>query len=80
MVRRHQAPSTQTIPRPRLQSITTGTPRLLIAVWMASAAAGLVVAARQPSCVATIKAKATWEVGSSCMIHRTSVGLAVGEL
>lgn len=47
---------------------------------MGSAAAGLVVAARQPTCLPGYEGHAFWKFGTSCDIHRATVGLAVAAL
>ena len=80
LARRLRSSESRTLPRTQLYSTAMFMPRLLITVWMASAAAGLVVAARQPACLPGHEGYAFWKFGTSCDIHRATVGLAVAAL
>jgi len=63
--------------RTKLDSACRLLPRFLIICWMAAAAVGLVVAARQPICVNKELRGELWKTGISCKLHRlvTAVGL-----
>ena len=61
----------------KLESCLLHIPRLLIVLWMAASAAGLVVAARQPTCYAATVAESSWQAGLACELHRSATGIAV---
>ena len=72
--------------RPRAQkrtyfeSISRFLPRLLIVIWIAASANGLIVAARQPRCMSATASHDLWQAGLSCTLHRSATGMAVGAL
>lgn len=52
-------------------------PRVLILLWMVTAAVCLIVAARQPKCIPGQAMQNFWQIGLSCQLHRAIVGMAV---
>jgi hypothetical protein len=66
--------------RTRLEAVSRFLPRLLIICWIAAAANGLVVAARQPRCLPARASPDRWRVGLSCSLHRSATAMAVGAL
>ncbi|KAL2220216.1 hypothetical protein M432DRAFT_308779 [Thermoascus aurantiacus ATCC 26904] len=64
------------LPRTRLHIACSYLPHLMIILWLAATAAGLVVVSKQPTCVAG-HSEVLWKVGVSCVLHRASVIVAV---
>ncbi|EEA24293.1 hypothetical protein TMatcc_007378 [Talaromyces marneffei ATCC 18224] len=65
------------MPRNVLHMAFSHLPRIMVAMWLAASAAGLVVVSKQATCEAATVTQQYWKGGLSCQIHRGTVILEI---
>ncbi|KAL1970857.1 hypothetical protein VTN77DRAFT_2691 [Rasamsonia byssochlamydoides] len=65
------------IPKTSLHTACFYLPRIMVVLWLASSAAGLVVVSKQATCYPGLRTHHLWQIGISCYLHRVAVLIAV---
>ncbi|KAJ9204234.1 hypothetical protein DTO164E3_1996 [Paecilomyces variotii] len=66
-----------TIPRTPIHIVCSHLPRLMVVIWLATTVTGLVVISKQPTCDASQLTRSFWRSGTSCVLHRVAVIIAI---
>lgn len=66
-----------TIPRTPIHIVCSHLPRLMVVIWLATTVTGLVVISKQPTCDASQLTRSFWRSGTSCVLHRVAVIVAI---
>lgn len=80
LARKHRLAGLYPPPRSFLHATCRDTLRVMMLVWIAASASGLIVAARQPECLPGLSHHDFWKFGVSCKLHRATVGIAVSAM
>ena len=80
LARCHRLDILYNCPRTKLSSLCRFLPRILVMLWMITAAVGLIVAARQPKCMPGHVLQDSWQFGRTCQLHRATVGMSAAAL